>query len=80
MERCRDLKVYVHVKADFDESGRMLPQMLIWEPYPGRKGATGEDPGAAADGKHQQHGRHPESVQGDHRGVHGERLGGGAGG
>lgn len=31
MERCRDLKVYVHVKADFDESGRMLPQMLIWE-------------------------------------------------
>ena len=22
----------------------------------------------------------PESVQGDHRGVHGERLGGGAGG
>ena len=46
---------------------------------PGRKRATGENPGAAADGKHRQHGRHPEPVQGDHRRVHGEWSGGGAG-
>lgn len=31
MGNCRDLKVYVQVKVDFDESGRMLPRVLVWE-------------------------------------------------
>lgn len=31
MSSCNDLKVYVHVNVDFDESGRMLPRSLVWE-------------------------------------------------
>ena len=31
MNGCRDPKVYVQVRVDFDEVGRMLPRVLIWE-------------------------------------------------
>ena len=30
-ERKRSLKVYVSVKVDFDENGRMFPRSLLWE-------------------------------------------------
>ena len=30
-ERKRSLKVYVSVKVDFDENGRMFPRSFLWE-------------------------------------------------
>ena len=46
---------------------------------PRRKCPPGENPGVAADGQHRQHGRHPKSVQRNHRRIYGKRLGSRAG-
>jgi len=27
----KDIKVYVQVSAEFDEAGRMLPRVIVWE-------------------------------------------------
>ena len=42
------------------------------ESHAGRKRTQSQDPRAVTDGRHQQHGRYPESVQGDYRRIYGE--------
>ena len=49
------------------------------EPDSGRKRTACQDSRAAAGSQYHQHGRYPEPVQGDHRRIHGERTGSGAG-